>query len=209
MILLCSLFCLTKDGFFSCARSRRTKPEQVSIVCIKSSFGRVRLRLSGFAHVTRVQQSRELLIASSPFRDDFRPNYYYGGRFDGAKFRPGNSAKSHPAVFLYDAYNSIGTDFGDFDPDGSGSLKGDPRMDDMTRKLRLEFDEKKAMELGHEIQRYEAQKQYHMAFPGGATVLSLGWPAVRNLEVWRGGTGGRSPNMYYWLDPTKAPAGRS
>jgi hypothetical protein len=54
---------------------------------------------------------------------------------------------------------------------------------------------------------YEGGKNYYPRF-GGGTGFSLAWPAVRNREVYQGGTGlavSQSNAATLWLDQTKAP----
>jgi hypothetical protein len=76
--------------------------------------------------------------------------------------------------------------------------------------MRLEFDDKKRQAIGNDLQRYLGEKQYFIAFPGGANGFDLAWPAVRNRGVYLG-DGARpvsaSPtgNATLWLDKTKAP----
>jgi ABC-type transport system substrate-binding protein len=107
-----------------------------------------------------------------------------------------SSLAQDPATYLHSYYNS------------KGALRQgtDSTLDDLTTRMVREFDTKKRMELGFEIQRYEGQKMY---FPclGGATGFSLGWPAVRNREVHRGGTMCRYTTL--WLDQEKAPFKRA
>ena len=97
-----------------------------------------------------------------------------------------------PATYLHSYYNS------------KGALRQgtDSTLDDLTTKMVREFDTKKRMEIGFEIQRYEGQKMYYPRI-GGATGFSLGWPAVRNRDVQSGGTMRRYTTL--WLDQEKAP----
>jgi hypothetical protein len=71
-----------------------------------------------------------------------------------------------------------------------------------------EFDAKKRMSLVHEIQRYEGGKNFYPRV-GGGTGFSLAWPAVRNREVYRGGTARAQALATLWLDPEKPPLKKS
>jgi ABC-type transport system substrate-binding protein len=129
------------------------------------------------------------------------------GDFSGMRFGP-KAAGGFTDIGekLYAEYNSRGTPsmFDGFDPDGKGTFAGDPQMDDLTAKMRTEFETKKRQDLAHELQRYAARRLYGMYFPGGAAGLSLGWPVVRNRNVhklWLYG----APFLYDWLDGTRAP----
>ncbi|HEX5140020.1 MAG TPA: hypothetical protein VFX19_03685, partial [Dehalococcoidia bacterium] len=92
----------------------------------------------------------------------------------------------------------------------SAGHKGDPQLDDLTNRMRLEFDEKKRMQLGYDIQRQVAAKMYFIAFPGGANGFDLAWPAVRNRMVYVDDVARpvgvtTTTNGGVWLDKTKAP----
>ena len=118
------------------------------------------------------------------------------GPFNGVTISLSNLAED-PANYLFSYYNSKGTL-------RQGS---DATLDDLTSKAMAEFDTKKRKALVHEIQRYEGGKKF---FPrvGGGTGFSLSWPAVRNREVFRGGTPAQALSTL-WLDPTKAPLNKA
>ena len=128
---------------------------------------------------------------------DWVPKYHNQslGPFSGVTISLSALAQD-PATYLHSYYNS------------KGALRQgtDSTLDDLTTKMVREFDNKKRLELGNEIQRYEGQKMY---FPriGGATGFSVGWPAVRNREVYRGGTMRQFTTL--WLDQEKAPFKKS
>ena len=103
---------------------------------------------------------------------------------------------------LYHIFNSKGSLFTGFDPDGKGSFAGDPQMDDLTTKMRSEFDFKKRTAYALDLQRLAARKQYTINSPGGAPSLSLAWPVLQNRGVFRVD----GPQFFYnWLDQTQAP----
>jgi ABC-type transport system substrate-binding protein len=121
------------------------------------------------------------------------PRYHNqsNGPFSGVTVSLSSLAQD-PATYLHAYYNSRG-------PLRQGT---DATLDEMTNKIVKEFDEKRRMALAHDIQRYEGEKMYYPRI-GGSTGFSLGWPAVRNREVYRGGTmRGLTTN---WLDQEKAP----
>jgi ABC-type transport system substrate-binding protein len=141
----------------------------------------------------------------------FTPNVTFGkGNFDGIGFSSGNVAPSS-SEYLWRRFNSQGSTVGGFDPDGQDPNRGDPRIDELTNKMRLEFDIKKRMELVYELQRYLAMRMYELTYGGEHPGYSLTWPAVRNVGVFRAGSFGGapvevSPNL--WIDPTRAPLGQ-
>jgi hypothetical protein len=60
------------------------------------------------------------------------------------------------------------------------------------------------------MQRYMAQKQYLVRWPGGATDFQMAWPAVQNFLAYRGAAAGttvgsRLTPYFWWLDTTQAP----
>jgi len=127
------------------------------------------------------------------------PRYHNqsNGTFSGVTISLSNLAED-PANYLFSYYNSRGTL-------RQGS---DSTLDELTSKAVQEFDAKKRQSIVHEIQRYEGGKNF---FPrlGGGTGFSLGWPAVRNREVFRGGTARSQAISTLWLDPTKAPLNKA
>jgi peptide/nickel transport system substrate-binding protein len=136
----------------------------------------------------------KLNVVQNYFADWF-PKYHNQsqGTFSGVTISLSNLAED-PANYLFSYYNSKGTL-------RQGS---DATLDDLTTKAVKEFDNKKRQALVHDIQRYEGGKNF---FPrlGGATGFSLAWPALRNREVYRGGTGRAQAIATLFLDPEKAP----
>jgi peptide/nickel transport system substrate-binding protein len=145
------------------------------------------------------------------FATEFRQKYSQGkGDFSGLSYVNLFSAGIDPSAWLFRYFNAKGSFFYGFDADGSAAHKGDARLDDLTTKMRLEFDEKKRMELGYEIQRHVAGKMYFIAFPGGANGFDLAWPAVRNRMVYVDDVARpvgvtTTTNGAAWLDKTKPP----
>ena len=129
-----------------------------------------------------------------------------GGNFEGISFINSFSVPD-ASDFFFRFYNSKGATFYSFDADGSGKGAGDPMLDQLTIKLRQEFDEKKRIDIAHEIQKYEASKMYYMAFPGGANGFTLRWPCVRGQLVWQGDA--YRDDATLWLDTTKAPISKT
>jgi ABC-type transport system substrate-binding protein len=135
------------------------------------------------------------------FFAEFFPRYHNQANapFSGVAISLSN-LNEDPANYLFSYYNSR----------GSLRMGTDSHLDDLTGKAVGEFDEDARQELCFEIQRYEGGKNFYPRF-GGGTGLSLGWPAVRNREVYRGGSGlvGLNNPATLWLDPDKPPLGGS
>jgi peptide/nickel transport system substrate-binding protein len=145
------------------------------------------------------------------FNNEWRTVYQSGnGKFSGTSYVNETSNGVDPAVYLYRYYNTRGAIFRGFDAQGLGNAAGDIYLDDLTTKIRREFDDKKRQELIKDLQRYEGKSLYYIWLPGGANSFSLAWPAVRNLQVWRGSAGGYNPEprrdlATLWLDRSKPP----
>jgi ABC-type transport system substrate-binding protein len=131
---------------------------------------------------------------------EFFPKYHNQSiaPFAGVAISLSNLAED-PANYVFSYYNSK----------GSLRMGTDSTLDGLTAKAVQEFDNKKRLELVQEIQRYEGGKNFYPRF-GGGTGFSLAWPAVRNRNVYQGGSRGGTPNnpSTLWLDPEKAPLKR-
>ncbi len=140
------------------------------------------------------------------FATDWQQKYRdVKGNFDGIAFAS-NPQTGDPGDTLYTKYNSKGSQFQGFDADGKSTFKGDPLLDDLTTKMRREFDQKKRYALAYEVQRYEAKNQYNPLFPGSVNALNLVWPAVENYGVY---TGGLFLEYYLWINNLKPPLKRA
>jgi ABC-type transport system substrate-binding protein len=145
------------------------------------------------------------------FAREFRDVYSQGtGNFSGLSYVNLFSAGIDPSTWYFRYLNSKGSMFYGFDADGSANHRGDPKLDDLTTKMRLEFDDKKRQEVGNEIQRYAAAKMYFIAFAGGSNGFDLAWPAVRNRSVYvndvaRPVSASATGNGALWLDRSKPP----
>jgi ABC-type transport system substrate-binding protein len=89
-----------------------------------------------------------------------------------------------------------------FSTSGKNDKSGDPQLNALIEKARLEQDRAKAIGIVHDIQRYLAKANWGMRQAGGAARFTVAWPALGNYQVWRGG---HWPYYRYWLDDTKPP----
>jgi ABC-type transport system substrate-binding protein len=139
-------------------------------------------------------------IEPTDFNTSWRPLAESKGKFDGIAFI--NVTPPEPTTWALSVFNRDGAAFTGFSADSSTPGAGDPRLDDLTVKLNQEFDQEESYKLMHELQRYEAQKQYSTMFPGGASVFQMAWPAIANWNVLNGA---RVPELSMWIDATKRP----
>ena len=160
----------------------------------------------GMAAEAGFKFTRQQYQAPAPWNADYRDSR---GFFDGIAFRL-TPVPAEPGEGLFALYNKDGSFNYGFDAEGKGlaSLQGpflgDPTADDLTKKMRTEFDGAKRIQHAHDLQKYLAKKQYfHHAF-GSATGFNVGWPAVQNFGVFNGLSWGYLFKRF-WIDSTKAP----
>jgi ABC-type transport system substrate-binding protein len=126
-----------------------------------------------------------------------------GMAFKGAG---GNNAPDIPETMvrlLHPTYGSI--TYTGFFSEGSSFQKGDPEITALLEKTRAEFDPQKRIDIINQVQRLHAERQYVIRTPGGMSSRSIEWPVIQNEGVFRDEL--RFVNQ--WLDPTKAPLGKS
>ena len=123
------------------------------------------------------------------------------GNFQGMTWGP-DTAPAEATSAMFFTYNSRGGYF----------MGGDATLDDLTNRARAEFDEKKRMDLVHEVQRYNAGKMFNEKL-GIAGSFALHWPVLRNVGVYRGGSNWldiTTPSgLKAWLDPQQPPLRRA
>jgi peptide/nickel transport system substrate-binding protein len=147
------------------------------------------------------------------YANDYIPNYRDGhGQYEGYAYATvlGTLPQNiHPAASLVAEYWPKGGDaFRGFSASGANDKSGDPKLNAMLEKVRLESDDKAVRSQLHDIQRYLAKTMWGLNTPGGATSFKMGWPAVRNNNVWRrtrqGGFSQWDPYQL-WLDQSLPP----
>ena len=141
---------------------------------------------------------------------DWNPNYRDShGFFEGIAFRL-TPVPAEPGDSLFALYNKDGSLNYGFDPDGKGiatkdgPFVGDPTCDDLTAKMRSEFDNAKRIQYAIDLQKYLGEKQYFYHALASATGFNVAWPAVRNFSVFNGLSWGFLWQRY-WMDNTQAP----
>jgi ABC-type transport system substrate-binding protein len=122
---------------------------------------------------------------------------FSAGNFVGTTWGPDTSAPE-PTSAMFFIYNSKGGYF----------LGGDSTLDQLTAKAKLEFDDNKRRDIIHQIQKHDAKYMFNEKI-GVAGTFALHWPALRNVNVYRGGTNWlciTTPSgLKAWLDPEQAP----
>src|SRR5207249_1798031 len=143
------------------------------------------------------------------YNKDYIPVYRDGnGQYEGWAYHTVSGTtpiRISPVSSLAATYwSKSGATFDGFSTSGKNDKKGDPQVDAMIEKARLEADVDKRKSLVAELQRYLAGKVYSLILPGGATGFTMGWPALKNFQVYRGGPG--VWRVYRaWLDDNQPP----
>ena len=139
------------------------------------------------------------------YAKEYTPNFRDGhGQFEGWAYMStaGGVTGGNPVGQLAIEYWSRGGNaFHGFSASGKNDQSGDPQVDALFAKARLEPDENKRKALVYDIQRYLAKATYALNAPGAATGLTAAWPALANFRVWQG----IRNNYRWWIDETKAP----
>lgn len=131
------------------------------------------------------------------------------GEFEGTGWmlRPQSSSDPIDKLAEY-MFSGSGPNFVGFDPGGKGDHSGDPQVDDLIRKSRVERDSNKRKQIMFELQRYMAEQMYLIRTVSGATGFDLAWPALKNYNFYRGAR--RSEELsYFWLDETQKPVSKT
>jgi ABC-type transport system substrate-binding protein len=165
--------------------------------------------MEGFANEAGFKFTKALQGYTTNWPSEFRDS---AGFFDGLAYRLQPSS-SDPGDQLYAEYNRGGSQYYGFDPNGRGltskdasTFAGDPTADDLTGKMRTEFDDAKRKSYAQELQRYLGKQQYKHLGLAAATGFQLSWPAVKNWRVLRAPT--TDWGQYWaslWLDETLPP----
>jgi ABC-type transport system substrate-binding protein len=168
--------------------------------------------MEGFANEGGFRFQREIQGYTTNWPSEFRDG---GGYFEGVAYRLQPSA-SDPGDQMYAEYSKGGSQYYGFDPNGKGltskdpaSFSGDPTCDDLTQKMKLEFDDGKRKGYAQELQRYLGKMQYKHLSLGAATGFQLAWPAVRNWRVLQGINDWGQLWSSYWVDESLPPNKRA
>ena len=93
--------------------------------------------------------------------------------------------------------------FRGFSANGKNDRSGDPQLDALIEKARIERDGQKLKTVVYDIQRYLAKAMYLIQPPGAATGFTMAWPCLQNYRLVRRDTQYLVDHL--WIDNTKAP----
>jgi peptide/nickel transport system substrate-binding protein len=101
-------------------------------------------------------------------------------------------------------WSKAGATFKGFSASGKNDKSGDPAVDSMIEKARLEKDPARRKTLVQDLQRHLGKTLYGLINPGTATKFSVAWPALRNYQTYHVGPAAWT-HYGTWLDESKPP----
>ena len=145
-------------------------------------------------------------VQSIDYATQYIPLYRDGkGQFEGWAYvsSAGGGGGGDPVASLGNEYWSKGNSnaYRGFDVAGKGDRSGDPVVDAIIEKARVEQDTEKRRALVFDIQRYLAKPWYTIPNPGLATGFLMAWPCIGNFQLYEGAR----LNYRLWVDDTKPP----
>jgi peptide/nickel transport system substrate-binding protein len=145
-------------------------------------------------------------VRSVDYGTEYIPIYRDGkGQYEGWAYKTavGAPGKEEPTGALSSEWWSKGgVSFHGFSASGQNDLSGDPVLNGLIEKARIERDTDRRRALVFDIQRNIATSWYAVPFPGGASGFVMAWPCIGNYRVFQGGL---RPNYRLWVDDTKPP----
>jgi len=144
-------------------------------------------------------------VTAINYTNEYLPKYRDGnGQWEGVLYKGGGGGvgSGDPVGELSNWWWSKGgpTFFG-FSTTGKNDLAGDPELDTMIDKARIERSTERRRALAFDIQRLVAKRAYGFLTPGVATGFLMAWPALQNFRVYQGARA----NYRVWIDTTKPP----
>ncbi len=122
--------------------------------------------------------------------------------------------RAYPTVAaqMFATMNKDGAVFHGMTPDGRNAHLGDPKVNDLTARMKLEFGLEKQQALAHDLIRYVTGKAYNIPRPATSKNFNVWWPVIANLQVYNtypGGTVEVETRLQWWIDETKPPLGKA
>jgi peptide/nickel transport system substrate-binding protein len=140
------------------------------------------------------------------YAKQYGPLYRDGrGQFEGwayASASGGATGGTSIGLLANEFWSKSGSSYRGFSTSGKNDESGDPEVDSMIAKGRLEMDTEKRRAIVFDLQRYLAEKQYTILAPGAASTFVTVWPCISNFKTYQ--------RVNYtadqvWIDETKPP----
>jgi peptide/nickel transport system substrate-binding protein len=144
-------------------------------------------------------------VHSVDYVSEYQPRYRDGkGQYEGWTYKTPAGAGAAGAIgSLANEYwsKSGAASFHGFSTSGRNDQSGDPQLDPLIEKTRVERDTEKRRALIFDIQRHLAKAMYVIQPPGPTTGFTMAWPCLGNFLVYEGAR----QNYRLWVDETKPP----
>jgi len=162
--------------------------------------------MDGFARELGIKVNQR----SIDYTKEYIPNYRDGkGQYEGWTYTStaGSPTGGEAIVELANQYWSKGGSaaYVGMSVNGKNDKSGDPQVDALFAKGRLERDTEKRRQIVYEIQRYLAKPAYALRAPGMARAFFVAWPCIGNFQLHEGAR----QNYQWWVDDTKAPIAKT
>jgi ABC-type transport system substrate-binding protein len=166
--------------------------------------GGLRPRLIG-KNTAELQDDYTQVHASPDFKDGKKKS------FNGFLMRT-DRPYATPGLALFGTMHKDGPYYMGLASEGGDARNGDARVNELTARIRSEFELRKQQALVHELVKYFTGQMYFIPQVSQAKAFSLWWPAIGNL-----GLHDSSPNESvwkesrrdWWIDAAKPPLARS
>jgi ABC-type transport system substrate-binding protein len=139
-------------------------------------------------------------VQSLGYATDYLPNYRDAqGQWEGLLYKGGGGgiASDQPVGEISNWWwSKSGATFFGFGTPGRNDQAGDPQVDAMIEKARVERDDEARRSLLFDLQRYLAKAAYGFLTPGVAAGFLMASPKLKNFRVYRGARA----NYRVWVD---------
>jgi ABC-type transport system substrate-binding protein len=144
------------------------------------------------------------------YQKEYIPQYRDGrGQWEGWAYKTSSGAPGKDAdaiIYLLGEYwSKTGPSFTGFSVNRRNDMSGDPEVDALIEKGRIEREAGKRKDISVELQRRLAKAMYTVPFPAVATGYVAAWPCIGNHRVFDS----ERPNYRLWIDDTKAPIAKT
>jgi ABC-type transport system substrate-binding protein len=112
------------------------------------------------------------------------------------------------ASLISSSLHYLGGAFHGMTPDGKDPHKGDPKINDLSEKIGLEFDRQKQIDLVHQVIQYTTQQSYYIPQGTSAKQYQLIWPVLSGFNALTAPpdfTNWGDALLDIWIDSSKAP----
>jgi peptide/nickel transport system substrate-binding protein len=178
---------------------------------LKTTYHTPGVELPGYAKAAEViaGMTSEVGITADAHILDYQKEYIPGfrdghGQYEGWAFMStaGGVTGGHAVGQLAIEYWARGGNaFRGFSTSGRNDQAGDPQVNAMIEKARIEQDVDRGRALVFDIQRYLAKAMYGLKPAGVTSELTAAWPCLRNFRVFLGARN----NYRYWIDESLPP----